>query len=299
MSRQKVFFATIFILIFLSVVSGVFPSISDVYAIESEPLQILLTNDDGWNAPGIQAMKNSLDSAGYAVTLVAPSTNSSGSGAGLSVSGPVTVVQQSENEYAVDGTPATCVLIGLAIMDPPPDLILSGSNIGFNGGPPNLHSGTIGAALTALSQGIPALAVASDPPTTDMTDPLFAAHFDTVAEFTVRLITVLEEANGSEDLLPPGIGIKIGYPPLPVDEIPGVAFAEQGDYTLFTIGYSEMSPGLFVPQFLPTNPQDADPEGEVAKYLDGYITLLPFDNNITANHYDSQEVRKILKDLTP
>lgn len=291
-SRRQIFVA-VYVLAFLAMISATFAN-------EPQPLRILLTNDDGWDAPGIQAMKSGLEAAGHVVTLVAPSANRSGSSAALSVTGPVTVSQQNTNEYAVDGTPATCVLIGLVLIEEPPDLVVSGANLGFNGGPPSIHSGTLGAALTGLSKGISAIVVATDPPTNDETDPAFVAHFTTVAEFTARLIATLQRrSHGPEGLLSPRVGIKIGYPPLRPEEISGVALAEQGDFSRFDISYQELSPGVFIPALIPTDPSDADPRGDVAKYLNGFITILPFENDITAQRRDRSRIGLALKGLKP
>ena len=143
------------------------------------PLNILLVNDDGWDAVGIQSLKSALQAAGHTVTLVAPLTNRSGSGTSLTLD-VVQVQQMSTNEYAVDGTPATCVLLGISgILGARPDLVVSGINKGKNVGPDVVFSGTVGATVAALRAGLPGIAFSTAPPVEDETDPRFLEHFQT------------------------------------------------------------------------------------------------------------------------
>lgn len=133
-------------------------------------MRVLVTNDDGVGAPGIGALARALAEAGHDVLVAAPAADWSGTGAAL---GPVHVTGRILYErtgidglpddaavVAVDGPPAlTVVAACLGAFGPPPDLVASGVNDGANVGQSVLHSGTVGAALTALSFGVPALAV--------------------------------------------------------------------------------------------------------------------------------------------
>lgn len=139
----------------------------------SEKLQILLTNDDGIESPGLWAAAEALSELGY-VNVVAPRFQSSGAGRSLpnTSDGKITtqilrVHDKDWTVYAVGGTPAQAVLHGvLEIMEKRPDLVVSGINYGENVGTGVTVSGTVGAALEAATLGIPALAVSRQTPTT-------------------------------------------------------------------------------------------------------------------------------------
>jgi 5'-nucleotidase len=128
--------------------------------------QILLTNDDGINSPGLWAAAEALSGLGY-VNVVAPRDQGSGSGRslpmtsdGLIHSQQLQVGEKDWTVYAVGGTPAQTVLHAvLEVLPKPPDLVVSGINYGENLGTGITISGTIGAALEAASMGIPALAI--------------------------------------------------------------------------------------------------------------------------------------------
>lgn len=149
-------------------------------ATQANALTILLTNDDGCRAPGIQALYRELSAAGHRVTLVAPDTDNSGIGA-ASVVAPgqaLTITRLADQQYCVGapagftlpagknmavGTPVDAVNTGLDLLlrDSPPDLVVSGSNFGDNAGPLIQMSGTLNAALWAMRRGVPAMAVST------------------------------------------------------------------------------------------------------------------------------------------
>ncbi|MGU3291502.1 5'/3'-nucleotidase SurE [Williamsia sp. M5A3_1d] len=131
-------------------------------------LRILLTNDDGWQAPGITALAEGLRGAGHTVTVVAPSGNQSGASARLSAGRDLTVTRPDGvgDVWSVEGSPADSVIFGLSqvFADAAPDIVVSGANAGANAGQAVHFSGTVGAAVTAASFGVPAVAVSTDLP---------------------------------------------------------------------------------------------------------------------------------------
>jgi len=136
-------------------------------ALVKEPwhAKVLVTNDDGIDAPGLRALVRAF-SGSIEVVVVAPAINRSGSTSFASIlSGPVTVetvaVQGAKTAYAVTGYPADCVLIAVTglMKDDPPDLVVSGINSGANVADTWAYSGTLGAARIAALHGIPAIAV--------------------------------------------------------------------------------------------------------------------------------------------
>ncbi len=194
-------------------------------------MRILVTNDDGVGAPGLAALTRALDTwataAGdgpgtpHEIIVVAPSSNFSGASAAVgSVTDRTTITYQRAvvegaegvEAYGLDAPPALSVIAGaLGAVGPKPDLVLSGINHGVNVGRSVLHSGTVGAALTASQLGISALAVSlrvgAEP------DP-----WESAADLAVALIPMLAAA-------PVRTVLNLNVPHLPPDEIRGVRWA--------------------------------------------------------------------------
>jgi 5'-nucleotidase len=121
-------------------------------------MKILISNDDGYLAPGLIALADALSSCAE-VTVVAPDSNRSGSSNSLTLERPLTVGQAADNVYFVNGTPSDCVHIALTgLLSFRPDLIVSGINQGQNMGDDTLYSGTVAAATEGYLFGIPAMA---------------------------------------------------------------------------------------------------------------------------------------------
>jgi 5'-nucleotidase len=126
------------------------------------PKHILVTNDDGYDAEGIVALVEALTPLAK-VTVVAPSTEKSACGHSLTLTRPLNFVEVQKNYYKLeDGTPTDCVFLSLTKLfntDNKPDLVISGINIGSNMGEDITYSGTASAAMEAVLQGIPAIAI--------------------------------------------------------------------------------------------------------------------------------------------
>ncbi|MFD9636507.1 5'/3'-nucleotidase SurE, partial [Streptomyces violascens] len=125
------------------------PATAAAHGEPAGPLRILLTNDDGYDAPGIRLMSQRLTAAGYDVTIVAPLTNQSGAGTKMMSATTVTVKHPEPRVWAVDGTPGDAVSFGLAevFAGRAPDLVISGTNFGPNVAALASHSGTVGGAV--------------------------------------------------------------------------------------------------------------------------------------------------------
>ena len=134
---------------------------------ESKPMgdpivrRILITNDDGINAPGLAVLERIARNLAEEVWVVAPEHDRSGAGQSISIHDPLRVYEQGDRRYAVSGTPADCVLYSLAqwFGETPPDLVLSGVNCGANISDSVQYSGTVGAVLSAVHMGIPGIAL--------------------------------------------------------------------------------------------------------------------------------------------
>ncbi|HEX7386784.1 MAG TPA: 5'/3'-nucleotidase SurE [Castellaniella sp.] len=121
-------------------------------------MRILVSNDDGYTAAGIEALAHALQPLGE-VTVVAPETNSSGASNSLSLRRPLSVRQAANGFYYINGTPSDCVHVALhGLLDFRPDLLVSGINNGANMGDDTLYSGTVAAATEGYLFGIPSMA---------------------------------------------------------------------------------------------------------------------------------------------
>lgn len=122
-------------------------------------MKILISNDDGYHARGIEALYRALQPLADTIVVVAPETNCSGTSNALTLNRPLNVQQASNGFYFVNGTPSDCVHIALTgMLDFRPDLIVSGINNGANLGDDTLYSGTVAAAMEGHLFGIPAIA---------------------------------------------------------------------------------------------------------------------------------------------
>jgi 5'-nucleotidase len=229
-------------------------------------LNVAVSNDDGWDAPGVQALKSELESRGHTVTLAAPLDQQSGSSAAIDIVIPpeefLAIKRETANEYSVakpGGTegaePATSALIAISISTEAngvaPDLLVTGINSGANVGSATQISGTVGGAIAGLANGfngsVPAIAFSTDEPCEeDDAEPgdleacqaENAAHYAEVADFAADFIAHIESKPGFlssvSGLLPDGVGLNINYPPLPRAAVAGVKLSNQG--RIFTSG---------------------------------------------------------------
>jgi len=260
---------------------------------KGEPLRIVLTNDDGYREVGIRKMKQALEHAGHLVTVVAPMSERSGSGAALNLTA-IRFKQIDPSEWAIDATPATCVYIALStIVAEAPDLVVSGINNGNNTGAVTPFSGTVGATIAAIysdlsggPRSIPAIAFSTDAPVDSEIDPAgFESHFEDVAIFAVNLIENLQ-LHG-EPLLPERVALNVNYPPLAREEIKGVKINTQGNGFDIKLNFIEQNvDGKQV--FVPTLVEQArhTPElqlSDVSAFNNGFITIVPIDGNYSAS----------------
>lgn len=120
---------------------------------------VLLTNDDGHLAAGLNALSRELEQIAD-VSIVAPSWERSGAAQSLTLRQPIVCHAKGSSQWAIDGTPADCVIVGLhKLLSRPPDLVISGINHGANLGENVYYSGTVGAAREAVIHHVPAIAV--------------------------------------------------------------------------------------------------------------------------------------------
>lgn len=270
-------------------------------------LRILLTNDDGLDKPGIQALRMALMDAGHEVYVYAPNVDKTGLGAQIELNVRYTPVDATQT--LVEASPATCVIAGLALMNATetigePDLVVVGISDGFASGPQTLHSSAVGAAMTAMQRGYPTLAVAGIPTIPELTP---RTYFDQVANFTTAFLdTWTTEMMSTFQLMPKGYGLKIGYPGLLAQNVSGVALASDGIYAPISFGYvpSRMTdPNRY--QIAPVNSfmeMDDHQNSEFGLSRQGFISVLPISSRLNLPRQDYNvrfilTLRRMIRDL--
>jgi len=151
-------------------------------------MHILLVNDDGYQALGIQTLYRHFKSLGHQVTLAAPSGQRSAQSHSMTFYQPVQVEQIAHDVFSINGTPADCVVIALShiLKNNPPDMVVSGVNHGLNVGIDVNYSGTVGAATEAALMGHKAIAVSLDH--VDIQPENLDAQFLTAAKVVAQII---------------------------------------------------------------------------------------------------------------
>lgn len=252
----------------------------------TDPLHILLTNDDGHEAPGIRVMAEVMKLRGHRVTVVAPSSEQSATSMSTTTRRNLVLEEIELGSWHLDAQPADTVLVGLRYLldKDPPDLVLSGVNFGPNLGVGLHASGTVGAALVALLHGFPAIAISAGMSFQEARQkpPQFPSTHSVLqpaAEFTCTLIESLQGSIAAGDrLLPAEIMLNINYPALSAELIKGVLYPEVSSGHMIELGYHicEQS-GHLVPRYFPGVDPDrpGDEEGDVRAHLEGYITISP------------------------
>jgi 5'-nucleotidase len=192
-------------------------------------MRILITNDDGINAPGLEilhAIATEIAGPTGEVWTVAPAFEQSGVAHCISYTHPTMIVKLAERRFAAEGSPADCVLAGLhdVLVDARPDLILSGVNRGNNAGENAMYSGTLGGAMEAALQGLPAIAMSQfmGPRTAQLDDP-----FEASAQHGARVVRLLLD-KGTWDDGPYRIFYNVNFPPVAGPEVTGIAVTRQG-----------------------------------------------------------------------
>ncbi len=250
-------------------------------------MRILITNDDGINAPGLEVLTEiAFQIAGPSgeVWTVAPAFEQSGVGHCISYTHPMMIMKLDPRRYAAEGSPADCVLAAMydVLQGAKPDLVLSGVNRGNNSAENVLYSGTIGAAMEAALQWVPAIALSQfmGPQTDDLADPFEAAR-----QHGADVVRSLLD-KGIWDHGDYRVFYNVNFPPVPAAKVKGVKVAPQGFRrdTAFAVE-PHISPSgrkfLWIKggtQHTPTLPGS-----DAAVNLDGWISVTPLRADLTAH----------------
>ncbi|ANM32053.1 stationary phase survival protein SurE [Acidobacteria bacterium Mor1] len=231
---------------------------------------ILVTNDDGIEAPGIAALAEALSALGQ-VIVAAPDRERSGAGHALTLSQPLRVHDAGPDRFRIDGTPTDCVHLGVFNLTPQkPTLVVSGINRGLNVGDDVTYSGTVAGALEGTLLGIPSIAVST---ATD--DDGNVADYGPAARFAVTMARrVLEHGLPERQLL--NVNLPQGDPK-------GVRITRQGTRTYRAAVVERLDPSgrpyywIAGADMTPAG----EPDGDHAAIDQGYISVTPLDANMT------------------
>ena len=242
-------------------------------------MRILLTNDDGVNAPGLNVLYEALKQD-HEIFVVAPEHEMSGTSHGITVYQPLMVKKIKEGWFSVDGKPADCVKLAvLELIKKPLDVIISGINPGINVGMNVHYSGTVAAAMEGIFMGIPSVAISIDP--AEKPDFLFAGNF------MLKFLRCFKK-----EARKPNIVLNINIPGIKPDKISGVKITRQSTVRLDEC-YEKIK----------------DPRGRIYYWLGGYGFIGNNDeesdveaikNNtisITPLSYDMTEKEPIISEL--
>jgi 5'-nucleotidase len=199
-------------------------------------MNLLISNDDGIFATGVQTLANTMANAGHQVTVVCPDRERSATGHGLTLRDPIraevieTAFHPAVQAWACSGTPSDCVKLALsALLDNPPDMVLSGINHGANLGTDVLYSGTVSAAMEGILEGIPSIAFSLT--------SYSSQTFQPAANFAKILAEHLYEHP-----LPHLSLLSVNIPAVAQEDIAGVAMTRQGIRRYFDIFEKRVDP---------------------------------------------------------
>ncbi|MEK6748237.1 MAG: 5'/3'-nucleotidase SurE [Pseudomonadota bacterium] len=235
-----------------------------------QQLRILVSNDDGYLAPGIIILAKTLASAGD-ITVVAPDRNRSGASNSLTLERPLRAFGVGPQRYRVDGTPTDCVHLAVTgLLDFEPDMVVSGINNGANLGDDVIYSGTVAAAIEGRFLGLPAIAVSLVGHA--------GVHYETAAHVALRLVETLRK-----EPLPADTILNVNVPDLPLSELRGYAVTRLGRrHRAEPVIKSEDPRGQPIYWVGPAGPeQDAGPGTDFHAVRNGQVSVTPIQIDLT------------------
>jgi len=263
-------------------------------------MRILITNDDGINAPGLAVLDKiaqALAGPEGEVWTVAPAFEQSGVAHCISYTHPTMIAELGPRRFAAEGSPADCVLAGLydVLVDRKPDLILSGVNRGNNSAENAMYSGTLGAAIEGALQGLPSIALSQYYGAAIRTAP---DPFGAAAVHGERVVQALLDNGDWGEVAGYRTFYSINFPPVLAEDVKGVRVAAQGRRPGICAGMSaQTSPGGRRFLWVTGGRQDVESgEGTDATVnLAGYISVTPMRADLTA-HDRLDALRTALED---
>ena len=240
-------------------------------------MRILLTNDDGIHAPGLEVLEAIARRLSDDIWICAPTEEQSGAGHSLTLTRPVRLRRHDERRFSVSGTPTDSVTMALRkVMPAPPDLILSGVNRGANMGDDVTYSGTVSAALEGALAGIRSIALSQVYTREGLGE---AVPFEAAEAWGARVLRPLLDAPFAERTL-----VNVNFPPLGADAVKGIRVVRQGfhDYARGSLvestdprGFPYFWFGLHGIEHTPGHQTDLE------AIADGFVSVTPLQLDLT------------------
>ncbi|MEH6874042.1 MAG: 5'/3'-nucleotidase SurE [Candidatus Competibacter sp.] len=233
-------------------------------------MHILVSNDDGYQAPGLLCLAAALKELAE-ITVVAPDRDRSGASNSLSLKNPLYVTRHDNGFHSVEGTPTDCVHLAITgLLEREPDMVVSGINSGPNMGDDVIYSGTVAAAMEGRFLGLPAIAISQA--------SLRPEHFDTAARAAVWLVRRLRERP-----LPPDTILNVNVPDVPWEQLTGFRATRLGHRHKSAPVIKSTDPrGRPIYWVGPAGPeQDAGPGTDFHAVRAGQISITPLQVDLT------------------
>ena len=233
-------------------------------------MHILISNDDGYRAPGIRCLAAALENVAR-VTVVAPERDRSGASNSLTLDFPIRARTADNGFTYVDGTPTDCVHLALTgLLDEEPDMVVSGINAGANLGDDVIYSGTVAAAMEGRFLGLPAIAVSLVSFEQD--------HFDTAATVILKLLERIDR-----EPIPTDIILNVNVPAVAFDQLRGWQVTRLGNRHKAEPVIRETDPrGRPIYWVGPAgSEQDAGPGTDFYAVRNGYVSVTPMQVDLT------------------
>lgn len=241
-------------------------------------MRILLTNDDGIHAEGLQVLERIARTLSDDIWIVAPETDQSGFAHSLSLSDPLRMRKIDERRFAVRGTPTDCVIMGVRkVMTSPPDLILSGVNNGTNIADDVTYSGTVAGAIEGTLLNIRSIALSQ---AWAFTQETRYVPWDTTLAVAPELLRKLIATE-----LPAGVFLNVNFPSCSAAEVKGARVTSQGKL-VHGLWIEERRDGRGFPYYWLRfdRKEAAIREGtDQAAIRDGYVSVTPLHLDLTAH----------------
>jgi 5'-nucleotidase len=236
--------------------------------------RILVTNDDGINAPGLDAMIEIAGQLSSDVWVVAPEFNNSGAGHSLSITRPIRARQVSDAKFAVEGTPTDCVLLAVKhlMKDRKPDIVLSGVNRGTNMADDVTYSGTIAGAMEGCLFGLPSIAFSQS---------FTGNHPVKWGTATAFGADVARKALATD--LPRNVFVNVNFPDVVAGSVKGIRVTRQGVRAFGSSIVERTDPrgnAYYWNAYSPGEHED-DPDGDVTAIRSGYVSVTPLHLDLT------------------
>jgi 5'-nucleotidase len=240
-------------------------------------MRILITNDDGAGAHGLSILHQIAKELTDDVWIVAPEMNQSGASHALTLQVPLRYRKLGERTYAVRGTPADCVIMGVrhVLKDNPPDLVLSGVNHGANLAEDVAYSGTIAGAMEGTLLGVRSIALSQ----TIGFDPDGIQHWETALAHAPGVIRTLIAETWTPQML-----INVNFPDLAPDAVKGIAVTSQGRRDLGGLHLEQRQDTWGEPYFwVGFERRRSDPADgtDLRAIADGKISITPLSMDLT------------------